>query len=132
MYTPCKQTCRSIVDVITERAVKIFRHVIHFWELRLLAMETVGTSTKASSGGSTGGAGTSSAGLSIGGSPSPSNPIERYQALEISIDSAISLALTCSFPSADDYLLLLLYRCDFHRRKLQQYVVRAMQYMIPL
>ena len=119
--------------MITERAVKLFRHEIYFWELRLLSMETVGTSTKASSGRSMGGGGvgSSSGDLSTGGNLScPTNPIERYQALETPINAAISLALTCSFPSADDYLLLLLYRCDFHRRKLQQYVVGVMQCVI--
>ena len=88
----------AVVDSVAERAVKAHRNAIEFWQLRLVAMETAGTSSKAS-------------------------PLhQQYEALEGDVSAAVSAALCCTFAAADDYLSVLLHACDFQRRKLQQYV----------
>ena len=88
----------TVVDSVAERAVKVHRHAIEFWQIHLVAMETAGTSSKAT-------------------------PLhQQYEALDGFVSAAVSAALCCTFSSADDYLSVLLHACDFQRRKLQQYV----------
>jgi RNA recognition motif-containing protein len=94
----------GLVESVTSRAVKVHRGNIELWLLYLLAIES--DSPPSSS-------------LLLKSSGEQSAGCETGSAVEKKLLSAIKTALTCSFHSADDYLAILFYSCDFRRRKLK-------------
>jgi RNA recognition motif-containing protein len=94
----------GLVESVTSRAVKVHRGNIELWQLYFLAIES--DSPPSSS-------------LLLKSSGEQSAGRETGSAVEKKLLSAIKTALTCSFHSADDYLAILFYSCDFRRRKLK-------------
>jgi RNA recognition motif. (a.k.a. RRM, RBD, or RNP domain) len=94
----------GLVESVTSRAVKVHRGNIELWLLYLLAIES---DFPPSSPLLLKSSGELSTGRVLG------------IAVETKLLSAIKTALTCSFHSADDYLAILFYSCDFRRRKLK-------------
>ena len=94
----------EIVESVTSRAVKVHRSNIELWLLYLLAIESNKCPFP------------SRLLLSFG---RPLDIVGKESDVERKLDRAIKTALTCSFHSADDYLAILFYSCDFRRRKLR-------------
>jgi RNA recognition motif-containing protein len=94
----------ELVESVTSRAVKVHRSNIELWLLHLLAIETDPPPSSSQV---------------FKSSDEQSAVLETGSVVEKKLSDAIKTALTCSFYSADDYLAILFYSCDFRRRKLK-------------
>lgn len=94
----------ELVESVTSRAVKVHRSNIELWLLNLLAIESDFPPSST---------------LLLTRSDEQSAACRKENNFEKRLLSSIKTALTCSFQSADDYLAILFYSCDFRRRKLK-------------
>ena len=114
----------SLVESVSGRAIKVHRSSINLWLQNLVAIESIGC-------------------MSLPSFPSVKEKDFDFSCLIPKLDQfasmkeipvsetaekmvkAVQTALTCSFYSAEDYLSILLYFCDFRRRELRSHLSAA-------
>lgn len=108
----------SLVESVTGRAVKVHRNNIQLWLQYLIAIESRISLSSFSLSFAQDKRFDLNA-LTPGPQPLSIVGIDP----EIKIMRTVQTALSCTFYSADDYLSILLYSCDFQRRKLQRHLL---------